>query len=264
MFCRKCGSQVQDGSKFCLKCGNPMAEQSAPPVQPASQPAPQPTFQPVQGFGQPSPYDPAAQAAMFTNSSTVNGKVIAAVIAIVLVVVGIVIGVIAAVSGGDSGSGGGSGGASSLEEACERAVSYIGEGDSEAMLKLAFPQDVIEHACDVSGLDEEKLAKKYIGRDSYFKSAKETVEDYEAEYKDISYEEEAGESYYKSYRKAFSASGIKDRASEILFVTIALKGERRSINGIGGIAYELDGEWYFGLSDYLSSLVKIASESDKD
>ena len=50
MFCRICGSKMEDGTKFCMNCGSPLddpkmqpnpAPQAQAPVQPQSQPAPQ-------------------------------------------------------------------------------------------------------------------------------------------------------------------------------------------------------------------------------
>jgi hypothetical protein len=54
MFCAKCGTQVEQGSKFCQKCGTavnpPPAEQYNGSFQPAAAPAPQPTAPPSSDF----------------------------------------------------------------------------------------------------------------------------------------------------------------------------------------------------------------------
>jgi hypothetical protein len=41
MFCPKCGTQNQDGSAFCVNCGNRFG-QVAPPTEPTTQPSSQP------------------------------------------------------------------------------------------------------------------------------------------------------------------------------------------------------------------------------
>lgn len=51
MFCQKCGSQVPEGSKFCINCGAPVEipAPAAPAVpEPAQAPAPEPVQVPVQ------------------------------------------------------------------------------------------------------------------------------------------------------------------------------------------------------------------------
>jgi hypothetical protein len=55
MFCAQCGNKIQDGARFCAKCGSPAKAPEAPsqaqpfPVRPqASAPPPAPTFAPPQ------------------------------------------------------------------------------------------------------------------------------------------------------------------------------------------------------------------------
>ena len=49
MTCKKCGTAVEDGKKFCPTCGNPMAapEAAAPAPEPTPAPAPEPTPAPA-------------------------------------------------------------------------------------------------------------------------------------------------------------------------------------------------------------------------
>jgi hypothetical protein len=44
MFCAKCGTQVEEGSKFCQKCGTPVDQAAAPPPTASAQPV---SFQPA-------------------------------------------------------------------------------------------------------------------------------------------------------------------------------------------------------------------------
>lgn len=38
MFCAKCGTQVEEGSKFCQKCGTPVGQAVTPPQTASAQP----------------------------------------------------------------------------------------------------------------------------------------------------------------------------------------------------------------------------------
>ena len=46
MFCKNCGSKIEDGARFCPSCGT--AVESAAPVTPAAEPVAQPVQAPVQ------------------------------------------------------------------------------------------------------------------------------------------------------------------------------------------------------------------------
>lgn len=61
-FCRQCGSELADGSRFCPACGTPVAGT-------APQPRPEPLFTP--------PADPAAAAEGFDPSDVQQNKVMA-------------------------------------------------------------------------------------------------------------------------------------------------------------------------------------------
>jgi hypothetical protein len=37
MFCNKCGTQIPDGAKFCLNCGQPLIADSKPDIAPVEQ-----------------------------------------------------------------------------------------------------------------------------------------------------------------------------------------------------------------------------------
>ena len=49
MTCKKCGTAVEDGKKFCPTCGNPMAapEAAAPTPEPTPAPTPAPAPEPT-------------------------------------------------------------------------------------------------------------------------------------------------------------------------------------------------------------------------
>ncbi len=54
MFCEKCGNQLEENSKFCTKCGTPVAQPveetvAQPQTQPIEEPTPQPQAQPIEG-----------------------------------------------------------------------------------------------------------------------------------------------------------------------------------------------------------------------
>lgn len=56
IICKKCGQELEEGTKFCMACGEKVEMESIPqPVQPQPQPRPQ---QPVQPQPQPRPQQP--------------------------------------------------------------------------------------------------------------------------------------------------------------------------------------------------------------
>ncbi len=76
MFCSTCGNQIEDGAKFCSKCGTPVAPVEQPAETPVEQPAETPVEQPVQAtvetpaetqftsVDQPAPAEPVASPMM--------------------------------------------------------------------------------------------------------------------------------------------------------------------------------------------------------
>ena len=119
MYCKHCGEQIPDGSKFCSKCGKSLV----PPAQPAQaaptvNAAPAQPVQPAQTV-QPQPATPPA------NKSKKGGKkiliaVIAAVLALALV--GGVIALIASLAGGKMRGG-------NFSLADESAAFFVGENN---------------------------------------------------------------------------------------------------------------------------------------
>ncbi|MCR5094586.1 MAG: YARHG domain-containing protein [Lachnospiraceae bacterium] len=58
MFCKKCGCELNEGAKFCPKCGTPVAVQASAPVQPArglADRSPEPSPEPIIGEDVPEP-----------------------------------------------------------------------------------------------------------------------------------------------------------------------------------------------------------------
>ena len=47
MFCKKCGKELKEGSRFCMGCGAPTSESQPTAAQPQPQPQPQPYQQPM-------------------------------------------------------------------------------------------------------------------------------------------------------------------------------------------------------------------------
>jgi uncharacterized membrane protein YhaH (DUF805 family) len=45
MFCKNCGEQINDGGKFCTKCGTPVVPQQQTPPQTPQYTSPQPQYQ---------------------------------------------------------------------------------------------------------------------------------------------------------------------------------------------------------------------------
>lgn len=44
MFCRICGSEVEEGARFCTKCGNPVAQKISVPIVPETMPVREKVF----------------------------------------------------------------------------------------------------------------------------------------------------------------------------------------------------------------------------
>lgn len=65
MFCRNCGTQLSEGTRFCHKCGAPQAAASQPQQQPQPQQAPvyapYPPNPPAQPVTYPAPEVPAPE-----------------------------------------------------------------------------------------------------------------------------------------------------------------------------------------------------------
>ena len=118
MTCKKCGTAVEDGKKFCPTCGNPMAapEAAAPAPEPTPAPAPEPTAAPAgseipnaaanpfempqgQGANVP-PYDPTVNpvppVGQPPKKKKKTGLIVALIlipILLILIVVGVIVGI---------------------------------------------------------------------------------------------------------------------------------------------------------------------------
>lgn len=91
MFCEKCGANIPEGSKFCIKCGNPVAPEEQPVQQPVQQNFQQPYQQPEQQnfqqpYQQPAPKAPRQPLPEKTKKLILFGGIGAGVIIVALIV----------------------------------------------------------------------------------------------------------------------------------------------------------------------------------
>ena len=112
MTCKKCGTAVEDGKKFCPTCGNPLTEPEAAAPTPEPTPAPEPTAAPT-GSGIPNaaanpfempqgqtPYDstvnPVPPVGQPPKKKKKTGLIVALIlipILLILIVVGVIVGI---------------------------------------------------------------------------------------------------------------------------------------------------------------------------
>ena len=102
MFCDNCGSELREGSKFCLKCGARLPGADAARTSPGARPTtviPAVVAAPAQPPVQPPPQDPDRKKGAGAFFSSPGGIVLIVAIAL-LVLGGITVGIVFAVSGG--------------------------------------------------------------------------------------------------------------------------------------------------------------------
>ena len=159
MFCKQCGTQLDDKALFCKNCGakTDNAQQPVQQAQPVQQPVYQQPVQQAQPVQQPVYQQPVPQQAYPAYQQTQpvyqqpyvqqaapapkksNGKLIAIIIAAVAVVAAIVVALILILGGDDGGSGSGTGGSGGKSEPTEAGgtkdnLDLGSEGSANAMI----------------------------------------------------------------------------------------------------------------------------------
>jgi len=153
-------------------------------------------------------------------------------------------------------------GCDSPDEAMQVYVQGILDADLDDLCQAIAPGKLWDYACKESGLSKKRLFNSFLEKT-------QTLEDLSEEYKeeieqrnikinklkaDDKYEYD--DEVYIMFGKAMSNAGIDEDVEYVYDV--------ESTYGLSGIAYEIDGNWYFGGESIMEDLLETVCGNDYD
>jgi cellulase (glycosyl hydrolase family 5) len=146
----------------------------------------------------------------------------------------------------------------SPEKAVQNFVQGMADADLNDVCTAMAPNELWDYVCKDTGLSKEKVFSRLLGGDTLEDISKYLNKEYLETIKvsDIKIESKNDESddAYNAFGRALSNAGIDENIDHLYYV------EAEPIVDLEGLAYEIDGKWYFGTESIIYDFIEVAIE----